>query len=226
MALIKPRPQNEQEVMLALWGRLRDFIHPSDSLHQPLMDVYRLLHTQPVYVLGLRDLQSGLGSANLSCWRYLAGSSIGQAAGGEVSFLGLGNTPKLNGVIHGPEVTVAVQAADRICSQCEKKYKDSKDNYELRVLSIPGLLIEAFWCKWSGKVNPGQPDKPGATPPADYVTPFLSRSRKLEIFKEYTADQFLAIVQGMAGPRLDSAKASAVSATDPDVSTHYPARLR
>jgi hypothetical protein len=225
MALTKAAPQNEKEVTWALQARLRDFIQPSESLHHPLTDVYRLKHTQAVYVVGLGDLlKSGLEGAKLNCWRYLAGSSLGHAAGGEVSFLGSGNTtPILNGLLYGPEVTVFVQSADRFLSQYWETYDGYADNYELRILSIPGLLVEAFWLKCS----PAQGDtassagagKAAAAP--DHLIPFLSGSRRLELMRDYPIDEFLKIVAEPAAARLKSGEVSDVKPDDRDVLTNY-----
>ncbi|HEV2198255.1 MAG TPA: hypothetical protein VGR73_00430 [Bryobacteraceae bacterium] len=209
MPLTKVTPQNDQAVTWALLGRLRDFIHPSESLHHPLTDVYRIRPIQAVYVVGLEDLRkTGLEGAEQSCWRFLAGSTLGQAAGAEVTFLGPGHTPILNGLLTGPEVTVFVQSVDRFVSQYSKTYDGYDDDYELRILSIPGLLIEAFWLKCTSA-------QPGNTAATDHIIPFLDGSRRLELMHDYPAGEFLGEVQKMAAARLETAKVSDVKHDDP-----------
>jgi len=223
MALKKAEAKNEAEVRWALLARLRDFIQPSESLHHPLTDIYRLLHTQAVYVVGLNDLvKSGLAGAKLTSWRYLAGSALGHAAGGEVSLLGPGDTPRLNGLLYGPEVTVFVQSADRFLSQYWQAYDDGDGEYELRILSIPGLLVEAFWLK-CGSAQMGIDSaassagygQTGAA--ADHLIPFLGSSRRLELMRDYPIEEFLKITVRWAEARLKSAQISEVTADDRDV---------
>lgn len=221
MPLTKATPQNDQAVTWALLGRLRDFIHPSESLHHPLTDVYRLQPIQAVYVVGLEDLRkTGLEGAEQSCWRFLAGSTLGQAAGAEVTFLGPGHTPVLNGLLTGPDVTVFVQSADRFRLQYEKIYDAYDDKYELRILSIPGLLIEAFWltCSPARSTAARRHRRPAKLPPAtDHLIPFLDGSRKLTLMRDYTVGEFLADVRPWVAAGLKSAEVSDVKHDDPSI---------
>jgi hypothetical protein len=97
---------------------------------------------QQVFTLGLSDLlsQPGTGAARLDCWRLFAGSTQGKTCLGRVVQRSSG-VWKLTSCFWGDRVWNAFLASQALSGLPAVQQAD----YELRVLSIPGLNFEAFW---------------------------------------------------------------------------------
>lgn len=190
-----------------LWAllRVRDFMHPGDSLYQILNDVGQGVSAHAVRTIDLRDLvDSGLEKPRLTCWRFVAGTSIGEAVGGEVSRLGPGEAPRLTGLLRGPELTTTLAALDRVKKLSNAQCGDYDDNlnYDLCILNIPGLVMESFWVRWSAEREASEETWKQPTDRRDLIIPFLTMSRKIERLRAYTRDEFLSIVQPLAKDQL------------------------
>src|SRR2546429_2368554 len=175
MALIKPAASDE--VRRALIAAIADFVEPDDPLGPALHKAELGLH---IFTLGLSNIanQEGFADAKSAGWRFLAGSSVGEAIAGDVMEIPPGTAPRMTSVSHDPLVGRAIQAVHELESLPEVHDQD----YELNVVRIPGLLIEAFWLKSRGK-GP------------DLVIPVLTRETGLKRMKPYPMEQFLTEVE-------------------------------
>ena len=91
----------------------------------------------------------------------------------------------MTNLAQGPRVAEALQAAAAVAALPEVRAAD----YELRLLRIPGLLIEAFWLvSQSGG--------------ADLVVPFLTLNKQLQLSRPYPLTDFMNVVQPLATRRL------------------------
>ena len=142
---------------------------------------------QQIFTLGLKDIASGLGidRAQAVGWRFLGGDAMGLAVAGHVKSSDGNRPPALTGLSHGPEIGDHLRAARLVESLLEVQTND----YELRVLLIPGLLMEAFWLKARGNWP-------------DLVVLFRKASTHLEYMKAYPAGPFLDLARPWALERL------------------------
>lgn len=197
MSYTEPNPPHA--VSLAYATGIANFLKPGDP---PLAET-RLgqMHAAPVFVLGLDDLSKGLRLENVRSigWRFLTGSRSGNALVAEVLVPGPDGLPTLTGVARGPGVARVLQAA-----QDARKLPEAEGR-ELHVLAIPGLLTEAFWLK----AIPGKSK-------TDFVVPFLTGSKALQVMRAYPVRKFLEIIQGLAKKRLDSKDLKERAARKPD----------
>ncbi|MCZ2075191.1 MAG: hypothetical protein HUU41_08570 [Bryobacteraceae bacterium] len=143
---------------------------------------------QQVFTLELQDIANGhgLGAAKPTSWRVLAGGETGPAVAASVTQPRSGAAPKMTSLGRGAKVERAFRAAQEI----ERLPEVLERDYELSVLSIPGLLMEAFWLK---------PAEGGP----ELIVPFLTLSRHLESMRRYSAEEFFRIVQPLAKKRLE-----------------------
>jgi hypothetical protein len=96
----------------------------------------------PVYFLGLEDVASGggLSAAKLVSWRYILLNGDNSLAAAEVS-LEEGEGLEFSHVNQGPFVGATVEGV----GIAEGLDEVSRNDYELRLLKIPGLYIVALW---------------------------------------------------------------------------------
>jgi len=173
MALIKPVPSDQTK--RALLTGVADFIAKTDPLGNVLKQTPLGLH---VFTLRLQDIVNGVGIAGAKSagWRFLAGSPFGPAVAGDV-IERPGAAPKMTSVSRDPLIAAAIRATHEV----ETLPEVQRNDYELRVVRIPGLLIEAFWLKSTA----GGPD---------LAIPVLTRTKQLQPMKVYPLDEFLNIV--------------------------------
>ena len=123
MSLREPVPA--KRITEAMLNGIRDKVYP-----------------QQVYVLLLKDLQTaGIAGAKASGWRFM-----GDLAGRDVSVdveCGRAARPAATEFSHGRHTTSARNAIRKIVKSSEVK----KHHYELRLLAIPALGVEAVWLK-------------------------------------------------------------------------------
>jgi hypothetical protein len=187
MSLIEPNPS--PSAMLAVFARWKDFAGASDPSLDTLLYVYPEQHNmQVIYALGLEDLRaSGLQNARKVGWRFLAGSGLRQAVAANLAQTG-NEPPQMTALTRGPEIASAIRAAQRIRDDFPL-VKDPQYEYELRVLKIPGILLEVFWLK--------------AKTGGDLVVPYFALfCDKLNVMRVLQADEFLDIVKPLAKKRL------------------------
>ena len=108
-------------------------------------------------------------------WRYIIGNRLGQALSATVD-----SNDKLVGLSRGPAVTAGLRVAREL-----KTLPEAADGkYEIRLLTIPGLLTEAFWLKSLD----GKPD---------LIVPF-STEQELRLGYPYSIEKFLKIMRPLA----------------------------
>src|SRR3954467_6993287 len=97
---------------------------------------------QQIFALTLNDVvnSSGIGAATPDGWRFFAGQGQGATVLGRVSQKSRDGT-KLTAVYYGDRAWEALQASLGLDSLAEIRQAD----FDLRVLTIPGLNLEAFW---------------------------------------------------------------------------------
>jgi hypothetical protein len=150
-----------------------------------------------VYTIGLESLATnGLKNARAIGWRFLTGAGSDSALSAMVGQCNESEVPKLTGLSRGPKVTAAVHAAGIVRNLPEAKGGE----FELLVLTIPGLLLETFWLK---------------TPPngaeTDCFVPFVTISSDLHPLRVYKRADFLKKVQTLAAKQLELHKTAAES---------------
>jgi hypothetical protein len=125
-----------------------------------------LIHdVQQIFVLGLTDAadNAGAGAAAPAGWRFFAGNLPGKMLMGKVSRRTSSAGWKMTAAYYGDRVWAATQASKAL----EQLTQVQTGNYELRVLAVPGLNLEAFWlvAQQSGSGDlvvpfPAKPDQP------------------------------------------------------------------
>jgi hypothetical protein len=151
-----------------------------DALLQPV--------GEQVFVLALNTIagNANINEATPAGWRFFAGTSPAKTVMGRVSRRQSSLPWRLTGVYYGDRVYAARQASLALEQLDEVRAAD----YEVRVLSIPGLNLEAFWLTAQ---NPG---------PADLVVPFpASPNQKLKILNQkvvYSLPTFLGTIRPLA----------------------------
>jgi hypothetical protein len=142
----------------------------------------------PIYNVGLRDViaakdPSGIGTQ--VSWRYFA-TDDGQtnAVSGDVD---LSEVPRVTSLSYGPEVLAALKASDSL----DKIAALPADDFEPRLLRIPGLLLECFW------LTPML--QPESVEPA-WVVPYhtVLKTQTLDKTRAYESAEFLDIIRPLA----------------------------
>jgi hypothetical protein len=146
---------------------------------------------QQMFILGLSDLatQPGTAAARQDGWRLFAGTSQGKTCLGRV----VQRPPsgwKLSSCFWGDRVWTALLASQALGSVAAVLPGD----YELRVLRIPGLNLEAFWLV-------AQPPRSG-----DLVVPFQASIPGLIRSGTIAIGDFLSTIGPMVKQRMSSPK--------------------
>jgi hypothetical protein len=176
--------------MLALFARWADFAGPSDPSLNTLLYVHPEQHNmQVIYALGLQDLkESGLREARKVGWRFLACSALRQAVAANLAQV-RDEAPQMTALTRGTEIASAIRAAQRVREFAPAK--DTQNEYELRVLKIPGILLEVFWLK--------------ARTGSDLVVPYFALfCDELNVMRVLEVDKFLSIVKPLVQKRLQN----------------------
>ena len=98
---------------------------------------------QPIYLLSLKDIAGDFRLpevAKLVSWRYFAGALANQVVAGDVSAT---TPPVITGLRYGDTARKALQANLALEALGEVRQND----FESRLLRIPGALVEGFWLK-------------------------------------------------------------------------------
>lgn len=146
-------------------------------------------HPRPLHVFGLRDVLAKQAIVQTPAvpisWRYFAGVDSGAPVAGDVN---VSTPPKVTGLRYGPQVTKILEAEKALASLPE--IAGSVD-WELRLLRIPGVLVEAFWF-----TLPSQGNGSGSlVVPAGYYPTFIDN---LEPGKAVPVEEFLEKVRPLA----------------------------
>jgi hypothetical protein len=99
---------------------------------------------QQVFTLSLNDLASGAGTAAAKsvAWRFFAGTVPAKTVLGHCSQDAMTGLWKLTDISYGDRVWNMLDASQRLDNHSGVPQGNT---YTLRVLTIPGLLVEAFW---------------------------------------------------------------------------------
>jgi hypothetical protein len=156
-----------------------DYLNPADPLAEEMALQKQGLK---VWVLALEDLSNGAGlnGARQVGWGFLAGSPGGRPIAAQITASGAGQKQELTAVAHGPEVALLIQSIHEAQSMAALQ----NDSYELELLRIPGILVEAFWMR--------------ASQGADLVVPFHTMSKELDRRRAYKVDEFIAAARSLA----------------------------
>jgi len=105
----------------------------------------RATHPHPVYTTDLEDVAAGraIESARLVGWRYLISEQEGAGRVAEVHWDESAGTHCFGGVTEGAFVDETLAAL----AELERREEIEQDDYELRVLRIPGLFVFAVWLR-------------------------------------------------------------------------------
>jgi hypothetical protein len=144
---------------------------------------------QQVFQLGLNAAANNSGTINPPSvgWRFLAGHGPGESVLGRMVQNPSSKAWKLTGVFFGERVWEAYVASQGLGSLPTV----ATDDYELRVLAIPALNLEAFWlvAQTAGSV--------------DLIIPFPAQSLQLiptlRAPNPYKMVTFLALIRPLAG---------------------------
>jgi hypothetical protein len=147
---------------------------------------------QQVFTLGLSHLQTAAdtNAAKPAAWRYFAGNAYGKTVLGHCSADAATGLWELASLSYGDRVWQALRASQSLDLQPGISLAHS---YELRVLKIPGLLLEAFWLVSST----GGTDLAVVFPPPPYQL-----HRRLNARAVYEMPVFLDIARALAIDRL------------------------
>jgi hypothetical protein len=100
-------------------------------------------NAQQVFVLALNDAvnAANANAATPAGWRLFAGNTVNKTMLGRVSSRQTLSSWKLTSAYYGERVWNSLQASRALDALPEVR----AGNYELRVLTVPGLSLETFW---------------------------------------------------------------------------------
>jgi hypothetical protein len=188
MPLIQPAVA----VLRAFQRGLMDLAGPND----PALALLRVVQEgHQVYTLGLTDILAGrgIGAATLAGWQFLAADPDNSVAAHVTSTLG-DLPPAISSISNGPEIAKAIDAVN--AAKAMPVFQ--QPGGELRLLKIPGVLVEAVWLKPA--FGDGE------------VYPYLTLAKGLDAMRWYPAQEFLNILKPVATEFIVSATVSAPSA--------------
>ena len=135
----------------------------------------------PLFTASLDDVDKGQKPREepSTTWRFMARGPAGPVIFGEVS--NLKGRPKLVRVSKDPRSLLVLNATADIDERSELR----DDNYELRLLRVSGVLVEALWLH-------------STTGKTDWFFPVLSASNELRINHAYSSDEFFAKLRDMS----------------------------
>ncbi|MBL8290683.1 MAG: hypothetical protein JNN08_02540 [Bryobacterales bacterium] len=173
------RPVPPPEVTAALLKGLREYTSPRDPLLSLPPEAWLALK---VFSLQIEDIiqKGGLAAAKPAGWRFLVdgGEASGGPAAADVAEAATGGQPRMISLLRDPLITNAIQSVHIV----ERMEQWKSQEYELRVVRIPGILVEAVWL-----FSPvGEPD---------WVIPTLRRSRQIKRLWPYPTGEFFEIAQ-------------------------------
>ena len=168
MAIAKPQPSPKT----------------TDTIMKALASI---VEPQTVYVLGLQQIIEGTppGEQNFAGWRYLTDIAPDLAVAGYISQQD--GAPTFAGIAYGRQLADAVRASEEV----ETRPEVAGATYELRLLGVPGLLVDAYWLHWA---NDRGSDK-------DFIFPYGTISSGLDSTKLYRMTEFLDAIRDLAKER-------------------------
>jgi len=144
----------------------------------------------PVFVLSTRDLAGGnvASRAKRVGWQVLSSSDTGGTISGELPEGALAGVRRVASRLQGP----AVERAWSVYRQAIKLDQVLKDDYDPRILRIPGLHLEVFWLRH-------KPDQPNLEQlDLDYIVAFHTFELELSAQAIVSMREFLRIARPLA----------------------------
>lgn len=148
-----------------------------------------------VFTMTPQQIASGvsLDAAKPTAWRYLlsqptqdlAGGSAGGSAVATAEVADQEGGPRFSNMQHG----WIANATQRAIAVAQKLPEVTTGSFELRMLRLPPLYLDAIWLKNNAAGN-------------DLVIPIASLSKQLVPYQPYSADDFLARIRDLAAQKL------------------------
>jgi hypothetical protein len=173
----------------------QSYLSPTPALPSPAHIVPGALQAQQVFYLSLNEAANNSGTINppAAGWRFLTGNASSGQLLARVVQIPPAQTWKLTGVFYGQRVSDAIAAS----SYLQKLSEVGSNDYELRVLTVPGLNLEAFWLVAQSATS------------VDLIVPFPRASEQLipslKAQNPYKLVTFLALIRPLAGGLLTMA---------------------
>jgi hypothetical protein len=174
----------------------QSYLSPTPALPSPADIFPAALQAQQVFYLSLNEAAKNSGTINppSAGWRFLAGNANSGQLLARVVQIPPSQNWKLTGVFYGQRVSDAIAASSYLQNLPEVATND----YELRVLTVPGLNLEAFWLVAQSPAS------------ADLIVPFPLASDQLipslKAQNPYKLVTFLALIRPLAGGLLTMAQ--------------------
>jgi hypothetical protein len=148
---------------------------PSALVNAPAGQFYALR----AFTLGLKDVQGpGIGRAKRAGWRVLVEIPPFPAVACVVTKTRPGGRPRMTSLFRGPQIAQVFLGARQLEFLPEVHAQDCN----LQMLSIPGLLTEAFWLKSQGR-GP------------DQMVPFYTVCDEIKLMRAYPLDTCMDIMR-------------------------------
>ena len=151
-------PEPSGEWMQKLTTSMAAFAGPSDPIATCLYDKSwggrQAVHC--IYSVGLRTIADPKGLEKYTdkpfCWRFIAGGhkNMTMAAGCLATHALHGPDARVMAAFHGAEMAEVLANTEQL-NDLKELTGHPADNYEMRVLRIPALYIEAFWLRCTKK---------------------------------------------------------------------------
>jgi len=142
-----------------------------------------------VFLLGIKPVIGGIPLEKAAVavgWRFLVRDSSGELAASYVTEPPPGGRPRLASVSHGKRLRPYFDASQKIESIA--RAHTQTERYQLRTLTIPCLLIEAFW------LVPESAE-------SGFIVPFISMIPEFENMPVLTVEKFLETCKPLAVDR-------------------------
>ena len=173
----------------------KSYLSPTPKLPSPADLFQGAVQAQQVFYLSLNEAANHSGTINppSAGWRFLAGNASSGQLLARVVQIPSSQTWKLTGVFYGQRVSDAIAAS----SYLQNLPEVGSNDYELRVLTVPGLNLEAFWLVARSATS------------VDLIVPFPRVTEQLipslRAQNPYKLVTFLALIRPLAGGLLTMA---------------------
>ena len=187
MQLVRPIPP--EAVQHAASEGVRRFLSPDDRRLAVLSESSEGEQWQRVFLLGIKPVIGGIPLEKAAVavgWRFLVRDSSGEFVASYVTEPPPGGTPRLTSISHGKRLRPYFDASESIKGIA--RAQTQAERYQLRTLTIPCLLIEAFWLvPESGE--------------SGFIVPFISMIPEFANMPVLTVEKFLEICKPLAVDR-------------------------
>jgi hypothetical protein len=183
--------------MSAVAAGVANFIDPDDPRGRALVNAPIGLRVFTLAIDDLKDLvtlaweaqeEQGKNVLKPAGWRVLSSTPSGQVVAADVVKPAAAPS-RISSVSFDPRLRKVMQQIKDLETLAAVKQQD----YELMIVKVPGILLEAFWLK----------SRTGA---GDLLVPVLTRSEELKVMEAYPVDRFLDIARQVVTRFLDLRK--------------------